>query len=64
MVWSGTDGEGNGEWAAKFLRADYGTVDVPAAAIAPSGVAGQFRAMSAVRGVVGAFGAQYQAPAN
>ena len=51
----------DGEWAAKFYGPDMG--GTPTAPIAPSGVAGQFRAMSAERGVVGAFGAQYQAPA-
>ena len=42
-----------GDWGARFYGAS-GTADDP---VAPSGVAGQFRAMSEARGVVGAFGA-------
>ena len=47
VAWDG------GAWAARFYGPS-GTEDDPTA---PSGVAGQFRAMSAERGVVGAFGA-------
>ena len=54
VAWDG------GAWAARF----YGPSGTATAPKAPSGVAGQFRAMSDERGVVGAFGAQYQAPAN
>ena len=43
-----------GTWSARFYGAT-GTADAP---VAPSSVAGQFRAMSAERGVVGAFGAE------
>ena len=49
VAWTG------GEWTAQF----YGT-----SGSTPSGVAGQFRAMSAERGVVGAFGAMHQPPAD
>ncbi len=61
MVSGSADGVewASGQWEATF----YGPPLDAGAPTEPSGVAGQFRATSAMRGVVGAFGAQYQAPA-
>ena len=49
VTWAG------GQWGARFYGAS-GTADAPTA---PTGVAGQFRAQSAMRGVVGSFGAMH-----